>query len=65
MRGANAAVVGILAAALYSPVWISAILGQDDFAPGARRLPHTGCLERSAVGCGPRNGAAGIGMRVV
>jgi chromate transporter len=32
MRGANAAVVGILAAALYSPVWTSAILSPHDFA---------------------------------
>lgn len=32
MRGANAAVVGILAAALYSPVWTSAILAPQDFA---------------------------------
>lgn len=32
MRGANAAVVGILAAALYSPVWTSAILNPRDFA---------------------------------
>lgn len=32
MRGANAAVVGILAAALYSPVWTSAILNPHDFA---------------------------------
>ncbi|OJY73208.1 MAG: chromate transporter [Rhodospirillales bacterium 70-18] len=32
MRGANAAVVGILAAALYSPVWTSAVLGPRDFA---------------------------------
>ena len=32
MRGANAAVVGILAAALYEPVWTSAILSPDDFA---------------------------------
>ena len=32
MRGTNAAVVGILAAALYSPVWTSAILGPRDFA---------------------------------
>jgi len=35
MRGANAAVVGILAAALYSPVWTSAILGPYDFALAA------------------------------
>ena len=32
MRGANAAVVGILATALYSPVWTSAVLGRADFA---------------------------------
>jgi chromate transporter len=35
MRGANAAVVGILAAALYSPVWTGAILGPYDFALAA------------------------------
>lgn len=32
MRGANAAVVGILAAALYNPVWTSAVLTSQDFA---------------------------------
>jgi chromate transporter len=32
MRGANAAVVGILGAALYSPVWTSAVLVPRDFA---------------------------------
>ncbi len=32
MRGANAAVVGILAAALYDPVWTSAVLSPLDFA---------------------------------
>lgn len=32
MRGANAAVVGILGAALYSPVWTSAIISPYDFA---------------------------------
>ena len=32
MRGANAAVVGILGAALYDPVWISAVTGPADFA---------------------------------
>ncbi|MDO6442205.1 chromate efflux transporter [Marinobacter sp. 2_MG-2023] len=32
MSGANAAVVGILGAALYQPVWTSAILGPEDFA---------------------------------
>jgi chromate transporter len=32
MRGTNAAVVGILGAALYSPVWTSAVLNARDFA---------------------------------
>ncbi|MGO4126837.1 chromate efflux transporter [Inquilinus sp. YAF38] len=32
MRGANAAVVGILGAAFYSPVWTSAVLSPRDFA---------------------------------
>ena len=32
MRGANAAVVGILGAALYDPVWTSAVLSTYDFA---------------------------------
>lgn len=32
MRGANAAVVGILGAALYQPVWTSAIAGPREFA---------------------------------
>lgn len=31
MRGANAAVVGVLGAALYSPVWTSAVHGPVDF----------------------------------
>ncbi len=32
MRGVNAAVVGLLGAALYNPVWISAVLRPADFA---------------------------------
>ncbi|MBY4734505.1 chromate efflux transporter [Cupriavidus pauculus] len=32
LSGVNAAVVGLLAAALYSPVWTSAVLSQLDFA---------------------------------
>lgn len=32
LRGVNAAVVGILAAALYDPVWTSAVLGPEDVA---------------------------------
>jgi len=32
MQGANAAVVGLLLAALYNPVWVSAVAGPSDFA---------------------------------
>jgi chromate transporter len=32
MRGTNAAVVGVLGAALYNPVWTSAVMGAADFA---------------------------------
>jgi chromate transporter len=32
MAGVNAAVVGLLASALYDPVWTSAVLGPADFA---------------------------------
>jgi chromate transporter len=32
MRGVNAAVVGILGAALYNPVWTTSVLGPRDFA---------------------------------
>ena len=35
MRGTNAAVVGILGAALYNPVWASAVTGPRDFAIAA------------------------------
>ena len=34
LRGVNAAVVGLLLAALYNPVWTSAIFGSADFAIG-------------------------------
>jgi len=35
MRGVNAAVVGLLAAALYDPLWTSAVLRASDFAVAA------------------------------
>ena len=34
LKGVNAAVVGLLLAALYNPVWTSGILGPADFALG-------------------------------
>ena len=35
MRGVNAAVVGLLLAALYNPVWTAGIAGAGDFALAA------------------------------
>jgi chromate transporter len=35
MAGVNAAVVGLLASALYNPVWTSAVRGPTDFAIAA------------------------------
>jgi chromate transporter len=35
MRGVNAAVVGLLASALYSPVWVSAVREPADFVVAA------------------------------
>lgn len=32
MRGVNAAVVGLLGAALYNPLWVSAVKSASDFA---------------------------------
>ena len=36
LRGVNAAVVGLLLAALYNPVWTAGITGAGDFAPMAQ-----------------------------
>lgn len=38
MRGANAAVVGILGAALHDPVWNRAVLSPRDFALALARF---------------------------
>ena len=37
LRGINAAIVGLLLAALYRPVWVSAVMTPVDFALGDRR----------------------------
>jgi chromate transporter len=34
LKGVNAAVVGLLLAALYNPVWVSTIRAPEDFALG-------------------------------
>jgi chromate transporter len=63
MRGANAAVVGILGAALYDPVWTSAIFSPYDFALGL-----TGFILLTVWKAPPwmvvvRVAAGGIGLR--
>jgi len=65
MRGANAAVVGILAAALYSPVWTGSVLRPYDFA-----VALTGFLLLTVWKVSPwvvvvAMGAAGTGLAFV
>jgi len=61
MRGANAAVVGILGTALYTPVWTSAVLAPRDFALALagflaltvwKAPPWTVVLGLAAIGAG-------------
>ncbi|WP_027173493.1 chromate efflux transporter [Methylobacterium sp. 10] len=65
MRGANAAVVGILAAALYDPLWTGAVLGPRDFAVAA------GAFLLLTIGAAPPwivvvfTAVAGAGLAVV
>lgn len=65
MRGANAAVVGILAAALYDPLWTGAVLGSRDFAVAA------GAFLLLTIGAAPPwivvllTAVAGAGLAVV
>lgn len=50
MRGANAAVVGILGAALYNPVWTGAVYTNQDFALALTGfIAHS--LESAALDC--------------
>lgn len=52
MAGVNAAVVGLLASALYEPVWTSAVRSPEDFAVAAAGLSAA----YSAVRCFSRSG---------
>ena len=49
LRGVNAAVVGLLLAALYRPVWTSAITSPSRFRARHRRLPAAVHVEDAAV----------------
>lgn len=57
MRGANAAVVGILGAALYDPVWTSAVLSPRDFL-----LALTGFLALTMWNAPPWIVVIGLGL---
>ena len=50
MRGVNAAVVGVLGAALYNPVWTSSVKAPGDFAVALVRLRAADRLARAAAG---------------
>ena len=69
MRGTNAAVVGILGAALYNPVWTSAVLTSARFRRRAGGLPAADGLEARAMDCrrpaggGRRHSAADLNTR--
>ena len=60
MAGINAAVVGLLAAALYDPVWTSAVRGPADFA-----LAAAGFVALAAWRAPPLAIVAGIGLASV
>ena len=56
LTGVNAAVVGLLAAALYDPVWTTAIQAPSDLASGHSRIRPAGILEMAALARGPPSG---------
>ena len=58
LRGVNAAVVGLLLAALYQPVWTSAITSAADFGLALVRVRAADVLEGAAV-AGGAAGSAG------
>ena len=62
MRGVNAAVVGLLGAALYSPVWTSAVLTQVDFAIAAAGFVLLVVWRTPPLAVVLLSAAAGIGL---
>ena len=67
MRGVNAAVVGLLGAALYNPLWTSSVKTPGDFGARARRLRSAHGLARTAAPgrCRERAGRNGTCARRV
>ena len=65
MRGANAAVVGILAAARYDPVWTSAVLSSRDFVLALAGFLLLAVWKASSWAVVVLLGAAGVLSRVL
>ena len=63
LRGVNATRRRLLLAALYNPVWTSAISGRADFAHGPGGVPAAGDLEISALAGGGAGRARRHGSR--
>jgi chromate transporter len=62
MRGTNAAVVGLLGAALYNPVWISAVKSPADFAVAATGFVLLVVWRAPPLVAVVLSGLAGIGL---
>ena len=56
--GVNAAVVGLVGAALYDPVWTTAITSREDLALGAARLRPPRLLEMAPLARRPALGSS-------
>ena len=64
MRGINAAVVGLLGAALYNPVWTSAVLGPADFAIAAAGFVLLAVWRAPPLLVVLLSAAAGVGLAI-
>ena len=62
MRGINAAVVGLLGAALYNPVWTSAVLAPAGFAVAATGFVLLVVWRAPPLLVVLLSGAAGVGL---
>ena len=65
MAGVNAAVVGLLASALYDPVWRSAVLGPADFAVAAAGFTALVVWRASPLVVVALTAAAGVALGVL
>jgi len=65
MRGTNAAVVGLLGAALYNPVWTSAVQSPADFAVAATGFVLLVAWRAPPLVVGTLSALAGIGLSIL